>query len=318
MANDVFDPKQIKTGFLRAQMRSIFHEQKFLGADSYFCYGTLAHYTNLQGLVGIVESGGYWLSDLRFLNDAKEFEHGRELALELIDTRIARPRHDPFKAVLQELRGALNQPIHERYFVASFSKDSDSLEQWRAYASGSDGVALVFENSESTNNAFMCEPRLHSSRAIYDDGKKKRSILNSISRFSIEYRKELLSGNRTVSCRPDLWANHLLGALTNAFITFKHHAFRTENEVRIVATFGAIDRSKGKISHRVREGRIVPYVNSALFYGDVSARRPLPLREVIVGPVAAQAVTIESVKTFLANSGYVDVLVRPSVIPYRG
>lgn len=278
----------------------------------------LTHYTNLQGLVGIVESGGYWLSDMRFLNDVKEFEHGRELALDLIDKLITKPRHKPFEAILQELRVALVQPIQEPYFIASFSRDSDSLEQWRAYASGSDGVALVFENARGIDNPFMREPRMHSSRVIYDEDKKKRSILRAISRFSIEYKKELLINKNSFTCHPDLWVQHLLGALTNAFITFKHHAFRTENEVRVVTSFGQIGRSQGKVSHRVRAGRIVPYVSSTLFYGDLSAQRPLPLREVIVGPVAAQSITIASVKAFLANSGYAGVSVRPSSIPYRG
>ncbi len=317
MAND-FNPEKIKIGFLRAQMRSIKDEINLLGMDSRFCYGMLTHYTNLQGLVGIVESGGYWLSDIRFLNDAKEFEHGRELAQELIDKLITRPRHKPFEAILQELKVALNKPIQEPYFIASFSRDPDSLEQWRAYASGSDGVAIVFENTPGVDNPFICEPRMHSSRAIYDEDKKKRLVLNAISRFSIEYKKELLQNKQSFSCFSDQWAQHLLGVLTNAFITFKHHAFRTENEVRVVTSFGQICRSQGRVSHRVRAGRIVPYVSSTLFYGDLSARRPLPLREVIVGPVAAQSITIESVKAFLANSGYADVPVRPSSIPYRG
>jgi hypothetical protein len=317
MTND-FNHKQIKTGFLRAQIRSIQDEQDLLGVDSYFCYGMLTHYTNLQGLIGIVESGGYWLSDIRFLNDAKEFEHGRELALELVDKLMSKPRHKSFEVVLQELGRALSQPIQKPHFVASFSRDKDSLEQWRAYASGLDGVALVFENASEINNSFMCEPRMHSSRVIYDEDKKKRSILNAISRFSIEYKKELLLGDQSVGCDPIVWAQHLLEVLTNAFVTFKHHAFRTENEVRVVTSFGQICKTQGKVSHRVRAGRIVPYVSSTRFYTDLSPQRLLPLREVIVGPLAAQSITIESVKAFLANSGYANVPVRPSLIPYRG
>lgn len=320
-----FGIQKIQIGFLRAQYASIAFEQKLLGIESYFCYGLLAHYTNLEGLIGIVGSGGFWLSDIRFLNDANEFNHGRELALEVIEALIDRPRHKNFRDILKETAVLLERPIHEPYYVASFSRDIDSLEQWRAYASGVDGVSLVFEVSPPGTQGFshfVREPRMHSALAIYDDIKKKRVVLNAISRFAFEYKKEVLAGDRIVTNEPGLWATHLVGALSNTFVTFKHHAFRTENEVRMVAHSTQIKRmAGGEIKHRIRGGRVVPYVNSSMFYNDelsTGNESPhLPLREVIVGPIAAQEVTIESVKVFLANRGY-DVPVRPSRVPYRG
>lgn len=178
MSHDLI--QNIQPGFLRAQMASIAFEKRLLGVESYFCYGLLTHYTNLQGLKGILESGGFWLSDIRFLNDADEFEHGRRLAIELVSILIDRPRHGVFADVLSKTIELLEQPIEEPYYVASFSRDPDSLEQWRAYASGDDGVALVFENTAGPNNPFMAEPRLHSALAIYDNDKKKRVILNAV------------------------------------------------------------------------------------------------------------------------------------------
>lgn len=305
-------------GFLRAQYASIAFEQEFLGLESYFCYGLLTHYTTLESLIGIVESGGFWLSDIRFLNDADEFHHGRDLALDLIGRLINRSRYQSFVDILNAAATLLRQPIEKPYYVASFSRDPDSLEQWRAYAPGSDGVALVFENKPLRDNPFMAEPRVHSAAAIYDDLKKRRVLLNTISRFAIEYKRELLSSNRVLG-EAGLWAHHLVETLTNAFLTFKNQAFKTENEVRVIAYAGQIEKVGSQVRHRVRGGRVVPYVNSSIFH-PVSAegRTPLPLREVIVGPVAAQDVTIASVRTFLANTGYKDVLVRPSAIPFRG
>jgi len=315
---DDFDPKQLKVGHLRAQMLSIAHEIKILGANSHFCYGLLTHYTNLAGLIGIVESGGFWLSDIRYLNDAEEYEHGRKLSCELIDRLAQRLRYQPFSDVLEIARGIIMAPVQEPSFVACFSTEPDSLEQWRAYASGDDGVALVFENKPAVNNPFMAEPRMHSSQAIYDDKKKKRVILSTLSRHSIEYKKELLTGNTGGTLEPNIWARSLAAVLSNAFVTFKHRAFTTESEVRVITQLSQIARVNGKIQHRIRRGRIVPFVNSSIFFGDTGANRLLPLREVIVGPIAAQSVTIESVRTFLGNLGYPDVPVRPSSIPYRG
>lgn len=313
-----FDPKKFKVGHIRAQMLSCVDENSILGPNSHFCYGTLAHYTNLDGLVGIVESGGFWLSDIRFLNDTEEYEHGRLLAMSLIDTLTLKSRFKPFCKVLDIAREMIKVPVQDPIFVACFSSELDSLEQWRAYASGEDGVALVFENQPVANNPFMAEPRMHSSRAIYDDEKKKRLILSALSRYSIEYKKELRIENSRLELEPEIWARSLVATLANAFVTFKHKAFKTESEMRVITHSNQIARMKGKIRHRVRGGRIVPFVNSALFYGDARENCLLPLREVVVGPIAAQTVTIESVRTFLANTGYSNVTVRPSSIPYRG
>ena len=39
---------------------------------------TILHYTTLEGLKGILESGSLWASDIRFLNDIQEFKSGKK------------------------------------------------------------------------------------------------------------------------------------------------------------------------------------------------------------------------------------------------
>ncbi len=69
-------------------------------------------------------------------------------------------------------------------------------------------------------------------------------------------------------------------------------------------------------------GRIVPYLTSDALYDEAflnaGGSKRLPLREVVVGPIAKQEITIESIRVFLANNGYENVEVRPSNVPYRG
>lgn len=319
-----FDPKRDGFGFLRAQEASTAYTCNSLGHDWFFYSGsTLAHYTNLQGMVGIVEAGGFWLSDIRFLNDSEEFDNGRLLARELIESLVKRPRHRLFSAVLKTTLELLGQQVQEPYYVASFSKKADSLEQWRAYANGNDGVSLVFENEFKSKGLchFAVLPLLRPTMAIYEEAKKRRVTLNAISRFSLEYRKDLAAGEKIFTSDPHLWAEHLIGALSHAFLTFKHQSFEAEDEVRVVAHFSQA-KTFGGIKHRVRNGRVIPYLSSSSLYDDefvkAGGSQKLPLREVIVGPIAKQDVTIQSIKVFLKNSGYENVLVRPSQVPFRG
>lgn len=322
--SEAFHPMKTQFGFLRAEYASLAYGQRQFGRGWFIYDGPmLAHYTNLSGMVGIVESGGFWLSDIRFLNDAEEFDNGRRLAQELIEVLVKRTRHKPFAGVLGAALELLGKPLQEPYYVASFSHDSDSLEQWRAYSAGADGVALVFENEFPAKGLthFAALPVLRPTMAIYDDVKKRRVLLNTISRFAIEYRKDILAGENSFMSSSDIWPEHLVGALSHNFLTFKHPAFRAESEIRVVAHASQV-KSFGGVKHRVSGGRIVPYLTSAALYDEAfinaGGSKQLPLREIVVGPIAKQEVTIESIKVFLANSGYNSVSVRPSNVPYRG
>jgi hypothetical protein len=47
----------------------------------------LWHYTSLNGLLGILDSGKLWASDLRFLNNSSENRRMKELLLDSISAR---------------------------------------------------------------------------------------------------------------------------------------------------------------------------------------------------------------------------------------
>ncbi len=231
--SEAFDPMKSQFGFLRAEHASLAFGQRQFGRGWFIYDGPiLAHYTNLSGMVGIIESGGFWLSDIRFLNDVEEFDNGRRLAQELIEILIKRPRYRNFAGVLTAALGLLGKPLRDPYYVASFSRDSDSLEQWRAYSAGADGVALVFENEFPAKGLthFAVLPLLRPTMAIYDDLKKKSVLLYTISRFFIEYRKDIRTEQKTFTSSFDVWAQHLVGALSHNFLTFKHPAFQAEKK----------------------------------------------------------------------------------------
>ena len=56
---------------------------------------TLYHYTNLKGLLGIVESRVLWASDIRYMNDASELKHTVDLIRIEIRQRIAKGHPNP-------------------------------------------------------------------------------------------------------------------------------------------------------------------------------------------------------------------------------
>jgi hypothetical protein len=116
---------------------------------------TLTHYTNLQGLIGIIGTHGFCLSDMRFLNDSEEYKNGVILSQKRLQEYIS--KSSKFNKIIQDAILELSLPLKNTYFVASLSEKEDSLEQWRAYSSSRDRIAIIFEHqySHATQNFSM-------------------------------------------------------------------------------------------------------------------------------------------------------------------
>lgn len=306
-------------GFLRAQFDAAY---RFKGSDwDCFAYDgpLLAHYTNLKGLVGIVDSGGFWLSDFRFLNDTEEYRNGSRIAKEVISRVSSRRRHKDFSSILRKAANCLSEHPSKTYFVCSFSSLVDSLEQWRGYASSQDAVAIVFQNKSRLQlSHFTVMPILVPQKVIYDDSAKRKRLLRVIAKYSMEFRKDLAYGHPVDE---DDWAQQLSSALSLDFMIFKNRAFAAEQEIRLVVSEDHV-KHFGSIKHRVSESRIIPYICSSDLYNESFLEhygsKQLPILEIRVGPTANQAITTDSVKVFLTNNGYLNVPVTPSAVPYRG
>ena len=107
---------------------------------------TLYHYTNVAGLEGILKSEAVWFTDFRHMNDPSEISHGIELCRDVI--RLRKPGKDGrvvlFLDCLADLMRLDNFSRALEYFIGSFSRASDDLGQWRAYADNGRGVAIGF------------------------------------------------------------------------------------------------------------------------------------------------------------------------------
>ncbi|WP_082497552.1 DUF2971 domain-containing protein [Pseudorhodoferax sp. Leaf267] len=312
-----FDIKDCQFGFIRAQFDASY---RFKGGDwdSFEYRGSqLVHYTNLKGLAGIVESGGFWLSDSRFLNDSDEYLNGSKLAIDLLLNIKSRPRYKNFENVLRSVIEKLKKPAKETYFVCSFTDLPDSLEQWRGYGNGPDAAAIVFNLEGIGRKTFTAMPIMAPQKVIYNDSVKKLKLLRVIAKFSIEFRKDIFF---KYQIDEDDWAEALANALAGEFIIFKGEEFSAEQEIRLVAVASHLHHFEG-IKHRVGGNSIIPYVNTADLRRSNNAteegKEKLPIVEIRIGPNANRAVTLLSTKIFMENCGYQGVTIKPSASTYR-
>jgi Protein of unknown function (DUF2971) len=103
----------------------------------------LAHYTNANGLAGILSTRTIWATNIRFLNDSREFLHAVDLAqCYLKDMPQINPTDSALKLQLQQSL----ESMHGTTWIASFSESSNLLSQWRGYCPNG-GYSLVFDSA---------------------------------------------------------------------------------------------------------------------------------------------------------------------------
>jgi hypothetical protein len=108
----------------------------------------LYHYTSTDGCLQIANTGTLRASDVRYLNDTGEMEHGREVLMGTLAMYKQRATYSLFMEAFesQNMRSSC-------VFATSFSTDPDLLSQWRAYAEDGAGFAIGFAPSALTGTA---------------------------------------------------------------------------------------------------------------------------------------------------------------------
>jgi hypothetical protein len=130
---------------------------------------TLYHYTDDNGLEGILRNQEIWATHYKCLNDTSELMSGEQHVEQVLPT-IPDTLSDDLERLFAKV-------VCERYldrprvsivetFVASFSLEADSLPQWRAYGADGHGYAIGFAFAPTANGEIGGDvlPRLHSSK----------------------------------------------------------------------------------------------------------------------------------------------------------
>ncbi|WP_343699738.1 DUF2971 domain-containing protein [Caulobacter sp.] len=267
---------------------------------------TVYHYTSPAGFLGIISGRAVWLSDYAYLNDVSEVEHGLSLAREVFaQTAAKRPK----AAALLERWAQCRHDDH-RVCVASFSRQGDSLSQWRGYGP----IAIGFDPVEYPGFGDFRTARW--GEVIYDTAKQKRQLelLAHLTASAWEYDAGYIP-DRVDTVYGD-GVDHMLGVA--AF--FKNQGFEDEREVRLVhaassGLYALLGKTPPSPSFRPSGELIVPYLTTA----DITDNKPshLPICDVVVGP-SPQAETIaRGLREVLLHNGYDDVPVRLSTTPFR-
>jgi hypothetical protein len=268
----------------------------------------LYHYTTAAGFKDIVESQELWMSDIFYLNDWKEFYHGRNEFKKLADETLASFEDARMKTAAQVISLVLEQPrsqMRRHPCVCSFStaKEGNDLSQWRAYCPDG-GYSLGFPHKRlaalaDSRQCVLEECRYTIAECVDDLDDLLKALVVGMDRLD----KEAFIGGAQM-------------AVSWSIARYKDRAFEDEHEWRLINSHGVEEWR-----FRCRGNSLIPYAAFSLDDKDLWEGV-----SVIVGPSSRETdeLRVESVKMFLQSELTEKGLpttcvnnVKASGIPYR-
>jgi len=272
----------------------------------------LYHYTDVAGLIGIVSSGSVWATNLRFVNDARELDHARQLMLDvLLESRGRATEPGQFAlidAIETNLRSWTGYPD---FYSVSFSSDGDLLGQWRGYGSTGGGYAIGFDPvglvCPETNHP---QPDRFLNRVVYDRD-RQTEILDGVADTMLALFADVSATEAAMTtARARVFS--ALGEVAGYFFSFKDPAWSEEKEWRAVYVVpaGKADR----VRFRPRSGVAIPFIALPM---ETDPGRRLPIRRIVQGPTVEPEMATDSLELLLVANGYTDVETTRSAVPLR-
>jgi hypothetical protein len=269
----------------------------------------LYHYTDLNGLQGIIDKGDLWLTHLRFSNDNDELTHGKEIVRARLEERIANDPPDR-QEYLKRLKELLQLPVADGIYICCFCEKNNLLSQWRGYGANGSGVCIKFNKQAfSRLTGPDCPGGLLRLWKVFYPVEKQRKIIDK----AIDYAWD--TGGVSNEERTQRAAE----AIQFFIPTFKNPDFAEEEEWRLI--FTPTPALPVKPAFRTGRNMLIPHYGlQSLGWGDA----PLPITGVCIGPGIHKEINAQSVQMLLAQRTYNGQPAYPGIIPdisktpYRG
>jgi hypothetical protein len=255
---------------------------------------TLYHYTDTVGLLSMLSDGHVWATESRYMNDPREFVHGAELIMEVLEKRLAAKPHPSLVFLKDEVADQIKEKMQNmRIFFVSFCTKGDLLSQWRGYGDRGGGYALGFRSD------LLFGPK--------DEGEDApMRVLRRIVYNRTEQRRLVA-----------LWLDAIVAAnnvpalfwsfFSEILICFKDYAYREEGEWRLVQ-FGRFQAGPESwsypVSFRQRRGQLIPYADLNLSKSQGAYAGKLPIGDIVYGPTQDPERSDKALRLLLESRGY--------------
>ncbi len=270
----------------------------------------LFHYTDLNGLRGILKERGLWLSHISTLNDPLELKYGQELILKELDKKIVEESDNNLREFYNSIKisvGSFGKVMHQ-VFIACFCESENLLSQWRAYSNNGGGFSLGFEicdnslinyDTDDLDNGY--KPLFR--KVIYKPSEQKKLIDEYLESILEGYRNGII-GKVSGAVDEQYHSAVMGGQASNIFLdlilSFKNPAFSQEEEWRLINVI--LDHYEPeKLKFRENNYGLIPYRQSYL-YIKKDESSVFPLKSIILGPSLDQESQKSAIQLYLNHS----------------
>lgn len=218
------------------------------------------HYTDANGLIGIIGGRSFWATDMRFLNDSMEVEAGIEGVKRLCEDYFEKFKEsqNPVESASSQFYSVIPKFVNENLrsrnlYTVSFSKSEDNLRQWMAYCPPNAGYCIKFNREKLLIDAALERERRVVARVQdveYTSNYLKELI--SIEKIAKELKKITEIKNGKEEYLTNLASDLLFGSCA-----MKNNEFHDEKEIRLIIQSNLTKSNLAKF--RVKSGVIVPY-----------------------------------------------------------
>ena len=263
------------------------------------------HYTREDAFVAIVDSGCFWATSHRHLNDSREFSYGFELVRRLLDEQIdgeSLPQLWGFFSYVKAIVEDAGQTPYA-YYVACFCEEFESRSQWERYAGDGTGVCLAI------HPWYLGPPgrAFHYTRVLYDLD-AQREILSHPLRTVRKFLLQHLAHGPLDPTVAEHAAAFTYMHLIHWMATVKEAEWASEREWRMMLQVGENERPF--VRRRASPAGLVPFITCE-GRNEVEFDGRLPFLDITVGP-RSDADAVERLTRFLRSRGY-DVDVKRSM-----
>jgi Protein of unknown function (DUF2971) len=148
----------------------------------------LYHYTNLDGLQGILNKRMLWSSHTGSFNDPAELQYGKDLIVSELTQKKNVVTHREIQTLLEELISLIKiyDTVFYHNYVTCFCESGNLLSQWRGYADSGGGYSIGLEFSPETSfyhqiNNFQNSSYMILRKVEYELEKQKEWISSYIA-----------------------------------------------------------------------------------------------------------------------------------------
>ena len=255
---------------------------------------TLYHYTTVDGLHSMLQSGHVWATDCFYLNDPNELRYGFDVVRAVAEKMLRQKKSPELERFLEHLPITIQDKLeHGRVYLMSFTTKGDLLSQWRGYAATGGGYAIGFEpNGLYGRTKHEKEPYRVLRQVVYKPSQQTRVVRQWLHREVVNASLE-----QAEYALLFLFSDHLM--------FFKDPNYDEEGEWRLVLFGRHTDNSwVWPAKYRVRGGQVVPYADFDLTGSKGRLAGKLPINTIVCGPGVNWPRARKSLTSLCESLGY--------------